>query len=564
MYQINGAGSRSCRFRVNFLLALLVVFTSCGSNAVEERALPGEMDDRVKVSIEALMATIKTDKRLADSLSLPFVAALQFFYKENKFQPVWSSREAWKPFVDSFTNYLSSCKRDGLFPEDYKYSEIASLLKQINADSLLRLQPATWAKADLKLTNAFFHVLQDLGQGRLQQDSSEWKGKAGRQSDFFTANLNKLQGGAGLSSILNNVQPDYKFYDALKQGLPSFVDSMDNTYYTYVSYPGKDSIAVLKKLLKRLSESGFSIPDKQPDSTMLANLLLTYQKKRGLKQTGKLSQGLVNVLNNTDQERFKRIAITLDKYKQMPPVLPARYIWVNLPSYKLQVWDSDSLAMESKVIIGRSTTPTPVINSEISDIIVFPTWTVPNSIIVKEILPGLKKNPGYLARKGLGLFSNKGDAINPYTVNWSKYNKGIPYLVRQGSGDNNALGVIKFNFKNPYAVYLHDTNQRYLFKNNDRSLSHGCVRVQDWEKLAAHIMRNDSLQSTKIDSTAATYDSIITWINRKERHVIAIKNKLPVFIRYFSCEGINRSIKFYDDIYGEDKRLREQYFSQNR
>ena len=87
---------------------------------------------------------------------------------------------------------------------------------------------------------------------------------------------------------------------------------------------------------------------------------------------------------------------------------------------------------------------------------------------------------------------DKGDEIDPYTVDWTKYKKGIPYKVVQGSGDENALGILKFNFPNKYAVYLHDTNQRYLFARNIRSLSHGCVRVQEWEKLAYNIVRYDN------------------------------------------------------------------------
>jgi len=374
--------------------------------------------------------------------------------------------------------------------------------------------------------------------------------------------LNKVKDGQPLSNILNSVQPALKDYQALRRNIPSFLDSMDRKNYTYVSYPGKDSLSLLKNVLKRLGESGYSIASAKPDSAMLADLLTRYQKAKGLKQTGKITAGLASVLNNTDKEKFKRIAITLDRYKQLPATLPEKYIWVNLPAYNLKVWDNDSLALESKVIVGKPGTPTPVINSEISDLIVYPTWTVPNSIIVKEILPGLKRNPGYLARKGLGLYKSNGDPVDPYSVNWSKYNKGIPYLVRQGSGDNNALGVIKFNFKNPYAVYLHDTNQRYLFRNKDRSLSHGCVRVQDWEKLAFYIVRNDSLSSTLPDSMKLNTDSITTWISRKERHTIEIKKKLPVFIRYFGCEGDKNSIRFYDDIYGEDKKLRDKYFAQ--
>jgi murein L,D-transpeptidase YcbB/YkuD len=216
---------------------------------------------------------------------------------------------------------------------------------------------------------------------------------------------------------------------------------------------------------------------------------------------------------------------------------------------------------ESKVICGKPETRTPLLTSEISDIITYPTWTVPTSIIVKQYLPRLKNNPNYISRLGLKLMNNKGEVINPGSVNWSKYSRGIPYRVVQGSGDNNSLGVIKFNFDNPYAVYLHDTNQRYLFKNASRALSHGCVRVQEWEKLAYYIAGNDSLLSKRKDSLKYTADSIKSWISQKERHHIDVKNHITLYIRYFSCEGKKGEVVFYEDIYGEDRQLMEKYFA---
>ena len=157
--------------------------------------------------------------------------------------------------------------------------------------------------------------------------------------------------------------------------------------------------------------------------------------------------------------------------------------------------------------------------------------------------------------------NNKGEVIDPNTVNWSKYSRGIPYKIMQGSGDNNSLGVIKFNFDNPYAVYLHDTNQRYLFSNSSRALSHGCVRVQQWEELAFFIARNDSMNVKAGDSLRYNTDSIKNWLANKERKRIGVKHGIPLFIVYFSCEAKGNKIKFHEDMYGDDKLMREKYFS---
>ncbi len=555
------------RFHIVFMLVLILFCTSCNNDKAEDEIKvvePERMDVVVQQQIRKLLTKTDIDrsKKIDDSTKVFFLPVLQYYYSSTKYEPVWSSQENWKPHTDSLIQYLSVAAEDGLFAEDYQFTILKSLKQSLDADSLKRKDARLWVKADLLLSDAFFHIIQDLKQGRLQHDSLAWKNNAAKQEKFFSATLIKLLSGDSVSSIVKRLQPSNKDYVLLKKNIPSFLSSMDTGNYTYLNYPYKDSLFFLKKLLKRLRESGFKTSTSaSPDSVSLSRLLIQYQKENGFKTTGQLSAGMVSKLNNTDKEKLKRIAITLDRYKQLPVQLPEKFIWVNLPSYKLKVWDRDSLMMESKVIIGKTNTPTPHIISQVSDLVIYPTWTVPNSIIMKEMLPGLKKSPGYLARKGLGLFSNNGDEVDPWSINWAKYKKGIPYFVRQGSGDNNALGVIKFNFKNPYSVYLHDTNQRYLFKNSIRSFSHGCVRVQDWQKLAFYLVRNDSLLSRQPDSLKYNTDSIMSWIAQKEKHTIQIKKQIPIFILYFGCEAAKESIIFFDDIYAEDKVLREKYFA---
>jgi murein L,D-transpeptidase YcbB/YkuD len=133
----------------------------------------------------------------------------------------------------------------------------------------------------------------------------------------------------------------------------------------------------------------------------------------------------------------------------------------------------------------------------------------------------------------------------------------MPYRVVQGSGDANALGIMKFHFDNKYSVYLHDTNQRYLFANAMRSLSHGCVRVQEWEKLTYYLLRNDSLAGAR----GSRSDSVRTWLQSKQKRTLALRSKMPVYIRYITCEAKSGRIVFHDDPYGVDQRLRERYFA---
>ena len=274
---------------------------------------------------------------------------------------------------------------------------------------------------------------------------------------------------------------------------------------------------------------------------------------------GVAGEGTVRMLNVSDREKFIRIAISMDKYKLLPEKMPAKYIWVNTSSNYLQVINGDKVDLSSKVISGKAKTRTPLLNSAVSVIITYPQWVPPPSIVGKEILPAVKKNPGYLARKGFSLVDSKGNEVDPYSVDWSKYSRGIPYRIVQGSGDANSLGIMKFHFENKYSVYLHDTNQRYLFANAMRSLSHGCVRVQEWQQLAFYLFRNDS--SLNAGNNFTRIDTVKALLARKQKRNFSIKNKMPLFIRNVTCEGRNGNILFYDDIYGEDKMIRQKYFA---
>ena len=555
---------RNSIYKRTGIVAVALCMIACNNNSRKDK----EADITPKVSsaqvtIKALLKQAgATKNKLDDSTRLYALPVINYYYNSKACKPLWSRDEQWLPSADSLLAYLDSCENDGLFKDDYQLTILKYFRYPPRHDSLKARSILHWAKADILFTDAFVRLAQDLKQGRLQADDLSWKYRREKQSAFFSKHLNEVAAGNSMAKILGQLQPSVRGYQALKNSLPAFVKTMDNRQYTYLQFPGRDSLAFLKKLLLRLTEAGVETDNASSyDSIQLKALLARFQKDHGIKGTGKVSAALVNFLNNTDKEKFKRIAITLDKYKQLPAQMPGKYIWVNLPSYYLQVWENDSLVLRSKVIIGKPLTPTPDISSEITNLVIYPTWTVPNGIITKEILPGLKKNPNYLARKGLQLYDGKGDLVNAQSVNWARYTKGIPYFVRQRSGDNNALGVIKFNFNNPYSVYLHDTNQRYLFKNKSRSLSHGCVRVEDWNSLANYIVRNDSAQAANLGSTTLSADSIVSWIAQKQKHTVPIKQRLPLFIRYLSCEAVDGNIIFHEDVYNKDKVLREKYFA---
>jgi len=552
---------------VFFTLIMMSCIIGCKSKhaAVKKEIVkvPEEMDDQITENIKAVLQFAQDNNgKINDSSKLYLVNAVTSFYDNNDYHNIWSRKEKWMPLADSMFDFIEHSKYYGLYPADYHFKELTALRKRIIEDTLAKTDAIVWTKADLLLSDAFMKTLKDLKEGRLLPDNNSIARQEKYIDSFFIKNLTEARNDASLTNLFNAVEPVNFRYRSLKSLVKNFVDNMDTTRYQFIIYPQKDSLLFIKNLQKRLVQSGLANQlETLPDSVLLSKEIKKYQAANKLTKDGKFGPQLIGSLNNFDQEKFRRIAITLDRYKLMPDTLPVRYIWVNLPSYYLELWDNDTLIIRSKVIIGKPSTRTPVLTSAITDMVTYPQWTIPESIIKKDILPALKKDPGYLATKGFNLIDSKGDIVDPYSIKWSKYSKGIPWKIMQGSGDDNALGVLKFNFNNPYSVYLHDTNQRYLFQNSDRGLSHGCVRVQKWEQLAFYIARNDSLNTTKEQKLAYDVDSIKKWLSNKDRKRIFVKNRLPLFIEYFSCEARDDKLVIYKDIYNDDRMLAEKYFA---
>lgn len=555
-----------------FLVALfaLFLFYSCTEgkpgetkDIVEE---PAQMNVRVTDNISNMLSSLEDEEKFDDSTVLHLYAAVNNYYEKNNYEAIWCNNEQLLATSDSLLSFIKDARLYGLFPDDYHYNVLTTIVNRFAADTAAvgdRRDAALWSKADILFTDAFFAISKHLNTGRLQPDSMFMRPDSVLTDEFYFSQIDELRKGKPLSAIFQALEPAHEGYVQLKLAVKSFLDSADlNKKFTYVSYPFQDSLVFVQTLTKRLQEEGLlSWQLKEAaDTAQLKAALIKLQQNKKLTVDGKFGVQVVRYLNNTDVEKFKRIAINLDRYKALPQQMPERYVWVNLPSYQLQLWDMDTMRFESRVVVGKPNTRTPLLTSRISDLVVYPQWTIPNSIIMKEIVPALRKNPGYLAKKGYALMTWEGEEVDPYTIDWTKYKKGIPFRIVQGSGDDNALGIMKFNFPNKYSVYLHDTNQRYLFKNDKRALSHGCVRVQEWEKLTYYISTLDST-NYEDDPSRMVSDSIRVWLERKEKHVLKVKSKLPVYFRYFTAAGKNGKLVFFEDIYNEDKTAREAYFS---
>lgn len=505
----------------------------------------------IQTSLEFIIAS---NGVLNDSMVLAKDSLVNEIYQKRNFEPVWSNQEKWLPLSDSLFEFLGHAKEYGLFPADYHYRILENIRTKTSTDTLAQKDAALWTRGEILLTDAFFRMAFDLRKGRLPVDSVTLR-KDSMNTQQYLGLFDTLWQNKDVAGLMHALEPKHGGYDSLKAGLQTFLKSAEPLKkYTYVPYPALNSAEYYNILKQRLFEEGLlNSPFDYLDTTSMKLVIGKYQREKGLTETGKLNSNTVNSLNNTSWEKFKRIAITLDRFKLLPDSMPTTYIWVNIPAYRMRVIDSGNVAMESNVIVGQPRTRTPLLTSNVSNFITYPQWTVPYSIIFGEMLSRIKANPDYLRKQNLMVVDKNDSVMNVDSLNWKKFNKNyFPYQIKQRQGDDNSLGVLKFNFANKYSVYLHDTNARWLFSKENRALSHGCVRVKEFMKLADFLVRNDSIRFPP--------DTLRSWITRQEKHVVSGFPRVPIFIRYFTCEGKNGEIKFYNDVYGEDRVLCQRYF----
>jgi murein L,D-transpeptidase YcbB/YkuD len=541
-----------------FIVSLLISsIISCKSNNKSETT----STKLIATEIKTLFDNQKEPKTsIEDSSLLTTPNETIAAYKDANYEPLWIKDEGLTNNGQTLITFIRNARSYGLIPEAYNLQKITSQYNKLQLDSLWeneRKNPKNWARIDILLTDAFLSISRNLDRGYIPLDSLS-KDATYSAAKYKEALINTRKTD-NLLQILESFEPKSKSYQDLKKLLPNFLSAADfSKKYTFIDYPITNKNKFVAQIIKRSKEENLLPNDvTNLDSIELSNLVKRIQEKKNLEIDGKYGRQLILALNNTDSEKFLKIVINMDRLRRNREEYPNRYLWVNLPSFYLQVFENGETKIESKVIIGKPNTRTPLITSKINQITTYPTWTIPTSIISKEILPNIKKNNNYLNRKGYSIFDASGQKVNPDSVNWSSYEKGIPFKVVQPGGDANSLGIMKFNFPNKYSVYLHDTNQRSLFNNSFRSLSHGCVRVQNWDSLYQYIILSDKrANDDDIASNGVLVDSVKTWLNAKKRRTVSIVNELPIYIRYYTAASKNGKIEFYEDVYGEDNKIR--------
>ncbi|HEX4851926.1 MAG TPA: L,D-transpeptidase family protein [Puia sp.] len=252
-----------------------------------------------------------------------------------------------------------------------------------------------------------------------------------------------------------------------------------------------------------------------------------------------LQTTIIDSMAAMDSSEIRKLTISLNLMRWINHFRLDRYVMVNIGSATLKYFEHDSLKLEMKVVVGKPSTRTPRFAAYCNEIILYPYWNVPTKIVLNELLPIFKALPHTIDSMNMQIIDHHGRIVDPDTLNWHLYSKTFfPYQVRQSTGCDNALGVIKFNLTSPFDVYMHDTNLKSAFKFERRYFSHGCIRLEKPMELANYLLKNQ-LDSNFLQSCLKDQSPV----------PIKIEKQVPVFVTYQTAEAIEGKAKFYKDVY---------------
>jgi murein L,D-transpeptidase YcbB/YkuD len=281
----------------------------------------------------------------------------------------------------------------------------------------------------------------------------------------------------------------------------------------------------------------------------LERAVTVFQERHALGADGIVGNQSYMALNVPAQTRVDQIRLSLERLRWLQEEIGPQFIAVNIAGFRVFFIRNGEFIWVSRTMVGKTYRQTPIFRGDIQYMELNPTWTVPPGILSKDILPAVKRDPGYLAQKNISVIDRDGRKVDPATVNWQAYSRGVPYTLRQEPGPGNALGRIKFIFPNKHFVFLHDTPSRGLFDRAERTFSSGCIRVENPFELA-ELLVEDQPQWDR-----AALDQVIE--SRQTRR-IHLQERLPVLILYLTANvDEDDRIRFYKDVYDRDAKLLE-------
>ena len=459
------------------------------------------------------------------------------FYQRRDNAPAWIENGKPRPQLKQLIAALEQAGREGLDPALY------------NPQALAEFDRGQATERDVRLTYTYLQYATDLssGVGNLSRAYKDWQIKGSRVD--VVALLDQALADHDVGDSLAGLLPSHPQYTKLRDALQQYRDIAQHGGWPQLPAsltlkPGQQSDQV-PALGRRLAVSGdFSARVADGDTSYTPELqeaVKRFQRRHGLADTGTLAAATIAQMNVPVERRIEQIALNLERWRWLPRDLGERHILVNIPEYRLEVWDHGTVPLSMRVVVGKKDTPTPIFNDNMTFLVFAPYWNVPADIARKETIPSVMKDPAFLDKTNMEVLDRSGKVVDAASVDLD--NPGA-YRFRQRPGGRNSLGSVKFMFPNQFNVYLHDTPADSLFARAARSFSHGCVRVGQPEQLAEYVLR---------DQPEWTADRIREAMNAQQEKTVKLREPLPVYLGYWtarvSADGI---LQFRDDLYGID------------
>ena len=487
-------------------------------------------------------------------------------YAGYAYVPLWFEGKGLHPRAGDLVNALAHAHTDGIRVDAYPIEEMHRTLTALREsdDVSAEMLIAT----DVLLTSAFVELAEDMYTGQVNPKSvaQGWYIDAPEaevdSALAYTLRLEPLDRG------IARMRPDLADFDALRDKLTKYREIVATGGWKPVPdgevlEPGDTStVARMEALVARLAAEQYlddgvrieplrdttgATTDRALYDERLAGAVATFQARHAIVVDSILGGGTLASLNNSAEYRLRQIAANLERMRWLPRTLGERYIFVNVPAFRLEAYDKGQRALEMKVIVGSefNDQETPAFADSMSYVVFRPYWNVPKNIALEEILPEAAKDPGYLRKRDYEVvrgWSETSPVVGQSTPSWSAVEAG-QVRIRQRPGTQNALGSVKFMFPNDFDIYLHDTMAPELFERDVRAFSHGCIRVERPEELGQFVLGWDANR---------VRDAME---NGPEARTVNLERKIPVYILYLTTYVRDGELYFGNDLYDRDEKL---------
>ncbi len=535
-------------------LAAVLLSTSCGKLPEVKQQAHQTRAERSRRALETTLNAKQTPAFVTrDREGARLWGLTKQFYQKRDDELAWIDGTSPRREMDELIGALQHADREGLDPSLYNAETLAARRREADAGFLTKkgFNEVEAAALDAWLTYLYMQYASDLSDGisDLSHVDPTWQIR-GEPFDPLTTLADALEHHRIARSLEDLVSHDPQ-YDGLRKALAQYRDIAAKGGWPAVPAtlklkPGQQHAAV-PAIAKRLAITGdFTGRISDTERIYGADLqeaVKRFQRRHGLEPDGVIGAALVRQMNIPADARVRQLELNLERWRWLPRDLGDRHILVNIPEFRLEVWDHGNVPLAMRVVVGKKDTPTPIFSDEMTYLVFAPYWNVPPDIAENETLPSVMRDPAFLDKTNMEVVDAKGKPVDPDSID---LNNPAAYRFRQRPGTENSLGLVKFMFPNTFNVYLHDTPADSLFARAARSLSHGCVRVEQPEALAQYVLA---------DQPSWTPEKIQTAMHGDEETTVKLREPIPVYLGYWTArvspDGV---LQFRSDVYGVDGR----------